>query len=67
MVCRSKQDSKALGTQLVDVTLIIDELIDWRRETERGIDTEGGCWVDPVRLAMIDSFEDIILNAIVEA
>lgn len=67
MVYKNKQDSKILGTQLVDVSLIIDELINWRRETERGINTEGGCWVDPVRLAMIDSFEDIVLNAIMEA
>lgn len=56
------RDSKMLGTQLVDVALVIDELIKWRRETERGKDE----WADPVRLAMIDSFEDIILNAIVE-
>ena len=67
LVYKSKQDSKTLGTQLVDVSLIIDELINWRREAERGMDTEKGCWTDPVRLAMIDSFEDIVLNAIMEA
>ena len=59
MVCK---DSKQLGIKLIDLTQIIDELINWRREVSRERDP----WVDPVRLAMIDSFEDIILNAIVE-
>lgn len=60
MVYKSKDDSKALGIQLLDLTQIINELIDWRQRCRRDE------WNDPVRVAMIDSFEDIILNSIVE-
>ena len=61
MIC-NREDSKRLGIQPINLTQIIDELIRWRRETER----ENDVWADPVKLAMIDSFEDMIMNAIVE-
>lgn len=59
MLCK---ESKNLGVQLVDLGQVIEELIRWRRECAKERDE----WVDPVRVAMIDSFEDILLNAIVE-
>ena len=63
MLCKNKEDSKLFGIKPVDVTKVIDDLIDWRHECSKYKDE----WCDPVRVAMIDSFEDIIMNALVEA
>lgn len=62
LLCKSKEDSKLFGIKEVDLTQIIDELINWRKQVSR----ENDEWCDPVRLAMIDSFEDIVMNAVVE-
>ena len=62
MLCKDKNDSKQFGIQQVNITQIIDELITWRKQVSK----EQDVWNDPVRLAMIDSFEDIVLNSIVE-
>ena len=59
MLCK---ESKSFGIQLVDLAQIIEELIRWRKECAKEHDP----WSDPVRVAMIDSFEDILLNALVE-
>ena len=59
MLCK---ESNQYGIQLTDLKQVIDELINWRKEIIKDYDS----WNDPVRLAMIDSFEDIILNALVE-
>ena len=59
MLCK---ESNQYGIQLIDLKQVIDELINWRKEIIKDYDS----WNDPVRLAMIDSFEDIILNALVE-
>jgi len=62
MVCKSKADSKKFGIQTIDLTQLINDLIDWRRECSKCKDE----WEDPVRVAMIDSFEDMLFNAVVE-
>ena len=62
LIYKSKEDSIQLGIQSINLTQVISELINWRKECIREKDK----WCDPVRIAMIDSFEDIILNAIEE-
>ena len=62
MVCKNRDDSKKFGIQTIDLTQLIKDLIDWRRECSKCKDE----WEDPVRVAMIDSVEDMILNAVVE-
>ena len=60
MVIRSKEEARQFGVQSVDVESILVELQNWQWHLH-----DDGC-EDAVRFAMINSFEDIILNNLVE-
>lgn len=60
MIVRTREEAQEFGVQSVDVENILVELQDWIKSYQ----DDGDC--DAVRFAMINSFEDIILNAIVE-
>jgi len=60
MIIRTKEEAKQLGIQSVDVENILLELLDWQKQCR-----DDG-YNDAVRFAMINSFEDIILNSLVE-
>ena len=60
MVVRSKEEARQFGIQSVDVEGILVELQNWQWHLH-----DDGC-EDAVRFAMINSFEDIILNNLVE-
>ena len=60
MIIKTREESKMMGVQAVDVESILNELMDWQKQCrDDGYD-------DAVRFAMINSFEDIILNSLVE-
>ena len=60
MLIKTKEEARGFGVQPVDVENILCELQDWLKSCY----DDGGC--DAVRFAMINSFEDIILNSLVE-
>ena len=60
MIVKSYEEAKGFGVQTVDVESVLCELLKWQRHCE----DDGG--EDSVRFAMINSFEDIILNSLVE-
>ena len=60
MIIKTKQEAAEYGVQEVDVENILIELQNWQWHLH-----DDGC-EDAVRYAMINTFEDIILNSLVE-
>jgi len=56
MIIKNREESKQFGIQSVDVESILNELMEWQQQYGEE---------DPLRFAMINSFEDIILNSII--
>ena len=60
MIVKSKMEAEQLGVQKMDLSYIFNELINWQAQYK-----DDG-FEDSVRFAMINSFEDIVLNSIIE-
>ena len=60
MIVKTKKEAEQLGVQSVDLSNIFNELINWQAQCR-----DDG-FEDSVRFAMINSFEDIVLNSIIE-
>ncbi|MCR4720964.1 MAG: hypothetical protein K5655_04485 [Lachnospiraceae bacterium] len=60
MIIKSKKEAEQLGIQKIDLGNIFNELINWQAQCR-----DDG-YEDSVRFAMINSFEDIVLNSIIE-
>ena len=60
MIVKTKKEAEQLRVQSVDLSNIFNELIDWQAQCK-----DDG-YEDSVRFAMINSFEDIVLNSIIE-
>ena len=60
MIVKTKKEAEQLGEQRVDLSNIFSELINWQAQCR-----DDG-YEDSVRFAMINSFEDIVLNSIIE-
>lgn len=60
MIIKTNEEANKFGVQSVDLSNIFNELINWQAQCK-----DDG-YEDSVRFAMINSFEDIILNSIIE-
>ena len=60
MICKTHADANKLGVKEINLSQLIRQLLDWQSQCN---DDD---WIDPVKIAMINSFEDIIYDCICE-